>query len=461
MLKSEVITWRQPSTPGGPLTVPRYLGAIGPVTDLVYSWKLMGGPDQMSCMLQLPPNERTDAMDEGRVIQILRGGTVIWDGKIQEAVPAASGTQDGGWQITGTGIGTMPQDFLMIYNTWTNQNDAINQAITRGMRISNPGVPSGVWLGQQQDSGSIFISDLLNLFCQLGGFYWYITVNPTGGGGQLNVVAFPQGVDGPSSALVPNRLVTISVPVPRNVGSDINTLYFRYQSAPTTNNALTNPTFSVVAQKNALQAAQYGVIEAFEDISSAGYQTSGTVQGLETSLLNRFIPVSYSGPIVVAPGDLMTIGGTPIDPGADDMCGKVVQAVVSDYGIGGDVVPGAIIFLVGGYQWDDQNEAGSITPYQSVDMSFQSMLGAISAVASGASRSTTGKTGFWGYGTAAQERAWARAHRHKPVHKHKRHRRRKGTIYPGYPMIPVPKPPPKPRIYPGYPEIPAGSRRRR
>lgn len=415
MTRSTVVTWKPPATPGAAITQPRWLGHLGPVRNLVYSYKVSGGPDAMSCVLNVPPDYRTDAMDHGRVVQIYRGGVCIWDGKLLEAVPGSI-SSGGGWQISATGLGNSPQDFLAIYTTWTNQNDAVNQAINRGLRVSNPGISSGVWLGQQIDSGGQSIAALLDLFCTLGGFYWYISVNPTGGGGILNVNTFPQGLNGPQSPLVANRLLTITVPVARNLGNGVNTVYMRYQSSA---NNTAAPTFAVTSQQNALQAAKYQPIEVFEDISSAQHQTAAAVQALENQVLNRFIPVSYSGPFLIRPGELLTTGGTAIDPGTDQ-AGTICQALVTDFAHGGDVVPGPITFMTGNYQWDDEAQIASITPFQSLDTSFSSMLGAVSAVASGAFRSSTGKTGFWGYGTAGEERAWLRAHRPKP----ERHKRR-------------------------------------
>src|SRR5258708_26145002 len=121
----------------------------------------------MSCKLIMPRTYRSDAMNPGRIVEIVRGASVVWLGKLD--LPQHDGT---GWNITAHGGGTLATEWDAIYTTWTNQNDAVNQAITRGLRWVNPGIPGSVFLGQQQDSGSVKISDLLYFMCSTGGLTW-------------------------------------------------------------------------------------------------------------------------------------------------------------------------------------------------------------------------------------------------------------------------------------------------
>src|SRR5215471_17235675 len=209
---SQVITRR----PDG--TQPRHLGALGHVSALTYSYENPGGPAQLSCTLQVQPGLRTDALNPGRQCQVVRGARVIWDGKLAEPAPS-----NAGWQVTAVGVGKMGSDFDAVYTTWTNQNDAVNQAITRGLRWVNPGIPAGVWTGQQSDSASLKITDLLNLFCTQGGYTWYVSVTPAGN--SLSVYLFPA-----ATAANVNRVLVASSPPARTLGGDVNTIYVRYQT---------------------------------------------------------------------------------------------------------------------------------------------------------------------------------------------------------------------------------------
>src|SRR5258708_19059358 len=173
---SSVVTLR----PAGPQ--PRPLGALGHVSALTYSWATPGGPDQLSVTLQA--GERTDAMHLGRRCQVVRGARVIWDGKLMEPTETA-----GGWQVTAVGVGKAGADFNAVYTTWSNQNDAVNQVIGRGLRWVNPGIPAGGWLGQQADSGPMTIYRLLNPVRTQGGSTWYLA--PTPARDVLSVHPFP------------------------------------------------------------------------------------------------------------------------------------------------------------------------------------------------------------------------------------------------------------------------------
>jgi hypothetical protein len=384
-MKSGIVTYAQPATAGGPLTGARWLGRLGSISALTYSYTLPGGPDQMTATLMRPPSYRTDAMDPGRIVQIVRGGTVIWEGTMMEPAPTSAG-----WNLTAVGLGNTPQNFLAIYSTWSNQNDAVNQAISRGLRLINPGISSDVWLGQQQDSGSLTITGLLNLFCTLGGFYWYIFVNPTGGGGLLAVPAYPQGLNGSQSPLTPTRLLTCTVPVPRTIGNMITTMYMRYQTSA---NTATSATYAVTSETNAAQQAKYGPLEAYNDVSSAGYQTAAQVQALCEAVLNQEIPASYSNAFTVRPGELLTTGGQPIDLGTEQ-AGTICQALITDFASGGDVVPGPITFLTGSYEWDDVAEVATLTPYQSLGTSSTNLLAAISTWIGGSTGLRSGAGGL-------------------------------------------------------------------
>lgn len=364
-------------------TQPRYLGQFGHVSNLIYSYALPGGPDQMSCVLNVEPMYRVDAMNAGRIVKIFRGGSQVWDGILLEPTPAGSGTT--GWTISAQGAGTYGNNFDSIYTTWTNQNDAVNQAISRGLRWSNPGIPSGVWLGQQQDSGSETITDLLNLFCTMGGYVWYVSR-----GNVLNVIPF--------STTPVTRVLTCATPVPRTLGGFINSLWGRYQTSPSTASV---PTYGLVNVKTAASVAKHGTQESYVDLSNAGQLTSAAATALLQSVLNRYQAISYAGPFTVRYGEYLLPGGQPVDLGQEH-AGQVVRLIMTDFGYGGEVVPDPVTFLIGNYEYDDEAQTATITPFQSLDTSLTGLLG------------TLAQTG----GTAAQEKP--KPPKRKPTHHKKR-----------------------------------------
>jgi hypothetical protein len=348
-----------------------WLGSIGHVTGLVYSFSCPGGCDHLGATLEVPVTYRNRALDPGRIVRVFRGGHVVWDGKLDEPVPTTSG-----WAITAEGAGNFGTDFVAQYtSTWpTSQPDQpINNAITRGMRWVNPGVgtPTGMWLGQAVDSADQTITALLNLVCTRGGLTWYVNSQPGTPGNVLSVFPLPTTV---------NRLLVSTTPVARTLGGDINTIFIKYLTA--LDNATTGAaaTYAVTSVTNAASIAAHGPMEAYLDLSNtASAMTAGAAQTVGNFVLSIYVRASFSGPFTVAPGQLLTTGGQQIDPGCDQ-AGTVCQLVLTDYAYGGEVNPATpLTFIVGGYAWDDQAQVATITPYQSLDASLTGLLSMQSA----------------------------------------------------------------------------------
>jgi hypothetical protein len=332
-------------------TTSRWLGELGHVTSLTYNYSLPGGPDQMTALLQVPATIRTDALNPGRQVQIWRGASCIWLGKLDEPAPSATG-----WLIAGHGAGTQGSDFQAIYNTW-DPNDALNQAIGRGLPWVNPGIsPTGVWLGQQPDSGSITITDFLNQICTYGGLTWYV-----GRGNVLKVFPLPTVV---------TRLLVCTDPVARTIAADVNALWLRYQTSADT---ATAATYAVTQVTNPASIDVHGLMENYGDLSSAGTLTTGVAQSIGAYVLSRYNRANFAGPVTVRPGQYLTTGGTPVDLGCEQ-AGEVCRLVLTDYGYGGEVTAAPITFIVGAYEFDDVAQTATVTPFQSVSANIASLL---------------------------------------------------------------------------------------
>lgn len=350
------------------MTRPRWLGQIGHVTSLKYSWKLPGGADQLSCNLMVEANYRTEATDPGRIVQLYRGGGIIWEGVLNEPAQTTAG-----WTVTAIGAGNYGTNYTAVFtDTWPTgePDEAVNQAISRGLRWQNPGIgtPSGIWLGQGFDSGSQTITDLLNLNCTYGALTWQVATGPSGN--VLSMFALPTTV---------NRLLLVRQPAPRTLGGDINAIWLRYQSSaddPTGTGAAA--TFALTSATSAADITAHGRREAFLDLSNAGTISAGTAQAVGNAVLQRYQRASFAGPFAAGSGDLMTTGGQPVDLGINH-AGTVCQLVLTDYGYGGEVVLGPVTFLVGAYEYDDDTLTGTVTPFQYVNTSFSGLLSAAAA----------------------------------------------------------------------------------
>jgi len=360
---SQVVTFAQD------YSKPRYLGSLGHVTGLVYSYACPGGCDQMACTLQISALSFPDAVAPGRWVYIVRGASVIWTGKLDEPQPSAAG-----WNITAHGSGTFGADFAAVYSgTWDvtppspTPDACVNGAIGRGLNWVNPGIgnPAGIWVAQATDSGAQQVDDMLNLLCTKGGLTWYVACRP--GGNVLSVFPLPTTV---------TNLLASNTPVSRTLGGDTNVVWLRYQDRADSTTAVAS--YSTTSATDAASVAAHGPMETFADLSSAPVLSIAQAQAVGNLVLQRYQRASFAGPFTAGPGQLLTTGGAPVDLGAGmPYAPMVCRVMLTDYAYGGETSPAPVTFLVGGYSFDDDSSTATITPFQSLDTSFSGLLSAI------------------------------------------------------------------------------------
>lgn len=350
---------------GSNFSDPHWLGQYGHVMNLQYSTNVPGGAQSAQWTLEVEPTYRVAAMSPGRIIRIFRGGSVVWDGILDEPQPASSG-----WTMTAVGSGAQGSNVVAFYtDAWpTNEPDeSINNAIGRGLRWTNPGVgsPSGAWFGQAVDPGDQTIASLLNLICSRGGLTWFVNSQPGTAGNVLSVFQLPVAV---------NYLLVATTPVGRTLGGNWNTIFLRYQITADNTTTGASATFGTVSVTNSSSVALYGPLEAYVDLTNAGTMTAAQAQTVGNYILSIYQRVTFNGPFQVQPGQLLTTGGQPVDLGCVQ-AGAVCQLVLTDFGYGGEVNPQfPISFIIGTFQWDDQHQQATVTPYQTLNQNLQSLL---------------------------------------------------------------------------------------
>jgi hypothetical protein len=352
---------------------PIWLGTLGHISGLTWSFACPGGCDQMSCTLTVPASFKSAAIQAGRTVSVYRGAQVAWNGTLLEPAPTP-----GGWALTAVGSGNFGTNYAAIYNTWNNNPDeAVNQAIGRGLAWSNPGIgsPDGMWLGQRVDPGAQTITDLLNLVCTRGGLVWQVSRRNV-----LTVSPLPATV---------SRLLVSNTPVARTLGGYLNTVWIRYNAfSPQQfgHPVQSNTTFKTTSVVNQASIDTHGPLETFLDLSSAGFPllpvsvfgnisvlTEAQAQAVGNFVLQRYEGASFAGPFTVSPSQLLTTGGTPVDLGMQ-RAGLVCQLILTDYGYGGEVNNTPVTFLAGGYEYDDDAQTGTVTPFQNLRTDIQSLL---------------------------------------------------------------------------------------
>ena len=351
----------------------QWLGTLGQVTALTYSYVCPGGCDKMTCTIMVPAAYRTQLFNPGWQVKIVRGGHQVWDGKLDEPQPSASG-----WTLTAVGTGNLGANFVSYFSVndvWpvSEPDEVINRAISRGLPWVNPGLNSSpyfsqFWLGQATDPGSSTVTAFLNLICTRGGLTWYVNSQPGGvyNGDDLQVFPLPT---------VPNRLLVCTTPVARTLGGDFNSVFIRYTAVG--DNATTGvaASYNVVLAQNAQSVAAHGVSEVYVDLSDAGVLSSAAAQGVGNSILALYQRASFAGPFQASYGQLLNTGGQAIDLGTDQ-AGTMVRMILTDFGLGGEVQPGPIEWIVGAYSYDDFAQVATITPIQVLDQSLTGLLSA-------------------------------------------------------------------------------------
>ena len=353
-------------------TKPRVLGQLGKISPPTYSFTVPGGCDQLSAVFYRPPKYRTDAVDPGRLIRGYRGGSIVWEGFLDEPAP-----EDNDWKLTAHGQGGEAVNWRGINGgAWdTGMPDRmVNSAISRGLDWVNPGIgsPAGMWIGQQADEPSLSIADILNLITTKGGLTWVVRTVPQGN--VLTVLPLPSAA---------NRLLVVADPEARTIAAGPTTLYVRYQATwdNTAGSVNTPATYSWVSvtPEPGLEAAS-GRREDWLDIGSAGVRTSGTAAGIGTSAMAQFTRNAFTNAFPVRYGWLRNLGGQPTDPGVfyepPTPC-WVYRLWAADYAPASDALAEAPTVLIGAYEWNDETLEGTATPFEVLRHDFASLMSMI------------------------------------------------------------------------------------
>lgn len=382
-----------------------WYGQLGNMQGINYEYACPGGPSTLTFLLAKPASFRHPAMDPGRIIQAFRGASCIWEGIQQEPSPSATG-----WTITAQGAGTYGGNFTAMYDppNW-KPDQVLNQAIGRGLRWAIPeaiGKPTGIYLGQAQDSGSMAISDFMNLLCTGGGLYWSVEP-PSGskipaGPWNIRLRQFPSDLNGNPTAqtattatswnvqewqrtdlkaklkrLPPDLYIVNTNPVPRTVSNDYNTLVIKYMSKAdkvATSTVKASPAvYKTSVVDNPASVARHGRNEYYLDVSASGVMSSGEVEWMGHQILLHYVRANWASDFTVQPGELINNGGVPVDLGAN-WCGKVAAVQVDNAAFGGEVGVGTITFLISKYAFDDDTQTATIGPYQSQKTDISSII---------------------------------------------------------------------------------------
>lgn len=332
-------------------TNPIWLGTLGHLQGLTFGSVQPGGDDQLSIMLQIDPGIRGPALNPGRIIEVFRNSNLpLWSGSLAEP----QGDDGTGWTLTAVGRGVQGNDYQGYYSSW-NLNDPVNQAIIRGLRWKNPGIAAG-WLLQQPDNASFTVTDHMTNVTSKQGLTWKVDRD-----GTATVFSLPSVVD---------RLLVVTDPVPRTLYGDLTTVYLKYTSS---DDGQGNQAYSTTVTFNQGAINVHNAHETYVDVTDAGVMSAAAAQAIGQFLLSKYTRAAWAGAFTVRPGQLMTLGGTPIDL-ATERAGHVYRVLKNDAPYGGEVKAGPIEFIGGGWHYNDDDGTAGLDPFQSYRTDIGSVL---------------------------------------------------------------------------------------
>ena len=220
----------------------------------------------------------------------------------------------------------------------------------------------GLDRSQQFDPCSKSITDAINGMCAAGGLTWEITRR----GHVLRLFKMPV------PPLRPTRLLIAPDPPGRTLAGYYNRLYLRYQVTADGNGG--TATYANAHVENPASARRFGELEGYGDWSQAGVADDRKALGWARGVLAAYQSASYTTAFAVTPGQVLTLGGTPVDLGTE-RAGEVYQVLYAGGGFAGEPAQTQqVTFLGGEYQWDDIAQAASISPYQTAAASLSGLL---------------------------------------------------------------------------------------
>jgi len=119
--------------------------------------------------------------------------------------------------------------------------------------------------------------------------------------------------------------------------------------------------------------ASQGRMEYTLDVTSAGTMGQAAAAAIGRNVLNKYIRVNFAGTFSVQPGQLLNVGGFPVDLGCN-WGGLMATVQVNNAAFGGEVGFAPLTFLIGEYDYNDDTQTATITPYQSARTDISSVV---------------------------------------------------------------------------------------
>ena len=289
-----------------------FLDHLGLLSGVTYGTSYSGGPTTFQCSLQVDPSFSHRALAGGRILSVPLAGGVVWGGKMNQPQRGAP------MSISAVGMAGLAKSFAAVNGSSNGSALALDTVVDaargRGLpwlrpaTLGTPTTGTGV-----QASGSIMLDEALKAGAQALGKAWKLTA--TGAGWAVSMETPPT---------VPTLMFLATQPIFASVLDGFASAEAVLYDADVSGNT------GVQVVTDAAAAARWGAAEKILDITQQGMVSSAQATAQGTADLAANTPrLRVTDPFTVLPGQLLTMGGAPVDL-ASVAAGVVVrmQAVV-------------------------------------------------------------------------------------------------------------------------------------
>lgn len=316
----------------------RYLDTLGKVSGLQWETTLPGGDRSASWAMRLTSNQDFPACRQGRKVGITIGGQDLWTGDLSEPQPSGVSRS-----FTAEGSSVELARFIAapgVSNVWTltGGSGTVATAQARGMTVTS-GTLYDAPYGQAADNdGSKTVDQAVNDVADLLGYTWQVN------GGALSMFPYPTDA---------SYIVLAQDQGSRSLNDFVTDLIVRYDDGAT---------ITAVSVSNG-QGSLRGYREATLDLSANGTLTLAQATAIgQLDLARRGSRTKFSSPITVQSGQILNLGGSPVDP-RTIRAGCVVSVQGLDVARGGEPDGSAPQILIGSVVCDYGTRSAVLTPY--------------------------------------------------------------------------------------------------
>lgn len=268
-----------------------YLDAQAPVKSLSWQWDYPGGPTSATLSLDAAAGAQIRNLTQGATLTCHRGG-VVWAGRV-------SSIDRAGWQVQAAGLaGLVTQEPVRITGTL---NAIVDDCIANGLPLTRPASLSSTVWGQASGSGgatdlsNVTLDQVLSEVLVGEGKFWRVTLDK-----RLLAEVAPT---------TPTLVIATDTVPPLTLNAYATRITAVYGTE-----ASGGGTLAQVTVVNAAAEARFGRVPKTIDLTRLNGISLTRATTAAQAYLDRVSPrMVVSGDVPVAPGQVTTATGGPVD----------------------------------------------------------------------------------------------------------------------------------------------------